>query len=406
MSHVEKSLLTQLTTGICKTTLAVFVQRKGVLFFSTGNHGDPKQSDQSTVRPSLLTQDVDSTFDFGSNSENSNSDDSANDFIHVGHEDMPENSVDEGRDFEMPFSDYDSSSDGEEVWEISESESDETEPGIANNHTVQNLLFDIAMFLSFHIFYKLTERATIALLVFLKTLFNFIGGITSTRLLLELANALPKSLYGIRKYFKRQNDFTEYVVCPKCSQLYILSECIMKNQHGNDESRRCDHVEFPNHPFPHKRNKCNTVLMKQVKVNGRYKLVPRKVFLYRSIIHSLIDMAKRPDFLTKCEHWRCRPNFQEELLDVYEGNVWKCLMHIDGRPFLALPNNLCLAMNVDWFNPYEDSPYSVGAIYLVVLNLPRAERFKIGNVILACIIPGPNEPSGNINTFLSPMIVI
>ena len=198
-------------------------------FFSTGNDGDPKWSDQSTARPSLLTQDVDSMFDFGSNSENSNSDDSANDFIHVEHEDMPDNLVDEGEDFEMPFSDYDSRSDGEEVWEISESESDETEPGIANNHTVQNLLFDLAMFLFFfHIFYKLTERATIALLAKMKTLFIFIGGISSTWLLLELANALPKSLYGIRKYFKRQNDVTEYVVCLKCSQLYILSECIMK----------------------------------------------------------------------------------------------------------------------------------------------------------------------------------
>lgn len=36
--------------------------------------------------------------------------------------------------------------------------------------------------------------------------------------------------------------------------------------------------------------------------------------------------------------------------------------------------------------------YSVGAIYLIVLNLPRHERFKEENIILVGMTPGPNEP--------------
>jgi hypothetical protein len=39
----------------------------------------------------------------------------------------------------------------------------------------------------------------------------------------------------------------------------------------------------------------------------------------------------------------------------------------------------------------------------VVLNLPRKDRFKEENVILAGIIPGPNEPK-HINPFLSPLV--
>lgn len=69
------------------------------------------------------------------------------------------------------------------------------------------------------------------------------------------------------------------------------------------------------------------------------------------------------------------------------------MQYIDGRPFLAVPNNVCLAINIDWFNPYDDTAYSVGAVYLVVLNLPRLERFKIQNVILAGMMPGPHEPN-------------
>ena len=38
------------------------------------------------------------------------------------------------------------------------------------------------------------------------------------------------------------------------------------------------------------------------------------------------------------------------------------------------------------------------------MNLPRHERFKRENVILAGIIPGPSEPPRNIHTYLSPLV--
>uniref|UniRef100_A0A1X7VGQ3 Uncharacterized protein n=1 Tax=Amphimedon queenslandica TaxID=400682 RepID=A0A1X7VGQ3_AMPQE len=62
-----------------------------------------------------------------------------------------------------------------------------------------------------------------------------------------------------------------------------------------------------------------------------------------------------------------------------------------------------LILNIDWFNPYKHSPYSVGAIYLAVLNLPRSERYKIEKLFVG-IIPGPTEPSLNVNTYLQPLV--
>ena len=79
------------------------------------------------------------------------------------------------------------------------------------------------------------------------------------------------------------------------------------------------------------------------------KLVPRRTYVYRSIIQSLIAMTKRQGFLEKCDHWRSRVCTEGLMADIYDGKVWKDLMMIDGRPFLAVPNNLCLSLNIDWF---------------------------------------------------------
>ena len=61
-------------------------------------------------------------------------------------------------------------------------------------------------------------------------------------------------------------------------------------------------------------------------------------------------------------------------------------------------------LNFDFFNPFERSQYSLGLLYLVIVNLPREERFKWKNVIVVGIIPGPEEPKLHINSFLRPLV--
>jgi hypothetical protein len=66
--------------------------------------------------------------------------------------------------------------------------------------------------------------------------------------------------------------------------------------------------------------------------------------------------------------------------------------------------SLGLLINVDWFQPYKHVNYSVGAIYIAILNFPRRLRFRRENMILVGIIPGPHEPSLHINSFLEPLV--
>lgn len=67
-------------------------------------------------------------------------------------------------------------------------------------------------------------------------------------------------------------------------------------------------------------------------------------------------------------------------------------------------NTLRLMLNVDWFNLFIHNIYLVGVVYLTILNLPRALRFKRENIILYGLIPGRSEPLLNINTYLEPLV--
>ena len=106
-----------------------------------------------------------------------------------------------------------------------------------------------------------------------------------------------------------------------------------------------------------------------------------------------------------CEQWRNRIS-SDKFTDVYDGEMWKHFMRVsDGLPFLSSPNNYLLLLNCDWFQPFTHTTFAVGVLYIAVANLPRRIRFIRDHVLLVGVIPGPTEPSKNINTFLEPMIV-
>ena len=73
-------------------------------------------------------------------------------------------------------------------------------------------------------------------------------------------------------------------------------------------------------------------------------------------------------------------------------------------PFLSNQFNYAFVINIDWFQPFKHIQYSVGIIYLLILNLPHNIWNKAKNIILVRIVPGPNEPSYDINGFIEPLI--
>ena len=92
------------------------------------------------------------------------------------------------------------------------------------------------------------------------------------------------------------------------------------------------------------------------------------------------------------------------MMDVTDGAIWKEFKDSNGNLFCEEKRNIGFILNFDFFNPFENSQYSLGVIYLAVLNIPREHRFKWENVIIVGIIPGPEEPKLDINSFLRPMV--
>lgn len=84
--------------------------------------------------------------------------------------------------------------------------------------------------------------------------------------------------------------------------------------------------------------------------------------------------------------------------DVYHGKVWSEFLKVDQCDFLLSALCYGVMLNIDWFQPFDHYTYSIGVIYLVIMNLPRNQRYKRQNVIIVGIIPGPHEPPLTINS--------
>lgn len=77
-------------------------------------------------------------------------------------------------------------------------------------------------------------------------------------------------------------------------------------------------------------------------------------------------------------------------------------MEADG--FFSQPHSYGLILNIDWFEPFEHSIYAVGVVFVALLNLPRDIQYNHENIIICGLIPGPKEPSLNVNSFLEPLV--
>ena len=251
----------------------------------------------------------------------------------------------------------------------------------------------------FETLHTIPTRAVIWLLKFLWCLFTVLGQYSDK--ISAIAKNFPSTIYKRAQYLKKTlaiPSVRHMVVCPHCYSIFEFEECTDKCG-SRTTVRDCPEC------YKRAHGKRNPLLKQIVSQQGRKRFYPHLVYPVVSLISSLQGLISRPGFLDNCEHWRATFNRgNTSLRDVYDGKVWENFMEVDSQAFLSEPNSLGLMLNFDFFQPFKHKTYSIGVLYLVVMNLPRNIRFKRENLIIVGIIPGPHEPSLTINTFLTPLV--
>ncbi|XP_066931820.1 uncharacterized protein [Clytia hemisphaerica] len=296
----------------------------------------------------------------------------------------------------------------------SDSELDEVDPSDSENDEVADHSVDVecprakclalvlrAIFL-FQVHAFISNASIVVLLGMIRVVINLIASLACFDILSSFAKEFPSTLYSAyKKAGITVDDFETWVVCPQCNSLYKFDNCFeTRKGHSKKTVKSCTFKP----PFT-RAVQCNTKLLKvRFTAAGNTTYVPKKIYCTRRIDSTVQKYLQRPKFKELLLESKKATQDDNVIKDIYDGKTWKNFTDEEGELFFTDKRNLGLMMNIDWFQPFTNSDYSLGVIYMVLLNLPREERFKYENVIVCGIIPGPKEPSKNVNTFLKPIV--
>ncbi|GBC29442.2 uncharacterized protein LOC107692355 isoform X1 [Rhizophagus irregularis DAOM 181602=DAOM 197198] len=192
--------------------------------------------------------------------------------------------------------------------------------------------------------------------------------------ILQIVKLRSFAYRNILKYFKKLRNITltqtcgGFVPCPKCHKLYKKEEVVDFKQEDNPAIMKCQHIEFTNSSV-RRSCLCNTALSEKISASTNRTIIrPNLMYPFAGINQQLATMF-------------CRPG--SEVADFHLG----------------------LMLNLDWFQPYDSTIYSIGVIYAAICNLPRDIRFRRENLLTLGILPGPKEVSlHKVNHYLAPIV--
>lgn len=138
---------------------------------------------------------------------------------------------------------------------------------------------------------------------------------------------------------------------------------------------------------------------------GNKRFYPYSIHPYCFLISVLQSFFKRPSFFDQCCKGMSIPSSDPSILTgTYSGSVLRAFIQYNGQSFLSEDNCIVFMLNVDWFQQFKHRNYAIRVLYLVFMNLPRDITFKRENIVLLGLIPGPSEPSLDINSYLTPHV--
>jgi hypothetical protein len=148
-------------------------------------------------------------------------------------------------------------------------------------------------------------------------------------------------------------------------------------------------------------------------IDGVTRSAPTRLYLYHDLKRWVGQLVCRPGM----EEYLGRDVLAEPpqpgtFRDIWDAPALRSFVGHDGHLFMNRPGTeerLMFSLNMDGFNPFQNKvagkKASMGAMYMVCLNLPPGLRYKVENMFLVGIIPGPHHPSlDQINHILRPLV--
>ncbi|CAO3648486.1 unnamed protein product [Mucor hiemalis] len=202
------------------------------------------------------------------------------------------------------------------------------------------------------------------------------------------------------------SGLTTYLSCTLCHSIYNIPR-------SNNERGQRKECTFAKRVSTYGRNvlqRCGNALY-DIRRNGDHEtFIPRAYYMYNSVIETLKKFYMRDGFFEAVSAWKRRKLVHlDYMFDCYDAHVFRSFK-LD--PSHAVPfvdesdHNLMFSFNVDWFQQFNNSTYSCGAMYLTCLNLPRSIRNLRENMIFVGLMPGGNGEASleQLNHYLEPLV--
>lgn len=264
---------------------------------------------------------------------------------------------------------------------------DVPEDNIAENQSYFILKWFLTIFLWWQAAYNISSAAAELILRLFSGLLRLIAH--------PIQAVFPNTLYVAKKCVAHNlhSETLEYlIVCPldTCNAIYTMADAT-EVVNGNEIGRKCSAIHYG--------KQCQEPLLYSKRLsNNKSKLMPYKIFPINRPTSWLKEVIQLKEFRQLInQQYDKGPSLL--MTDVCDGSVWREFADYLGHKF-----NLALMMFVDWVRPYKRAQYSIGTIYVCILNLPRAERLKKKWIHVIGIIPGPSEPKIHMNTYLKPIV--
>lgn len=267
--------------------------------------------------------------------------------------------------------------------DVESSEQHYRQPTRTNIIPIACWLIVLVINLSFHLSgaeVSFLLRAFEAFVVILATRLKFKSD-TSTVELLKLLEYWPKSLDHAHHHFDLNNCTTTYTCCQKCGALSKYDK-----DTANPVATCAKTVDG---------RLCATKLFQGKRQGEKVVAIPIKRFHYQSVKDWLLSRRGIEDQMDTA--------FSAATPSLIVNDVWggsyvrNFLRHrvpfFSGGDPSKSEGRYLFSLGIDWMTAHSSGParkaWSIGAIFLVCLNLPKSERFKMENVCLVGILPGP-----------------